>query len=247
MYWSGKKWAETRPQEIALDHLTKANGDVVQGGPFRGMRSLTTMDDGCIVPKLIGCYEEEIHHWIEEIIGWKPTRVIDVGCASGWYTTGFAYRLPEAEVYGYDLDDGALERARELSVLNGVSDRVILRKERLSAVGLGSVVLPRETVIMVDIDGPEIDLLVPEEDPRLLEADILVEFHDHFDPTISSTIVERFAPTHHIQRLFATGRDPSHYRELDAFRTRWVREAAVAERRPVNPRQEFALMTRQAG
>ena len=247
LYWSTRKWAETRPQEIAIEGLVAEHGDRVQAGPFAGMRSLTTMADGCIVPKLLGCYEEEIHHWVELIIERRPRRIIDVGCASGWYTTGFALRLPETEVYGFDLDEGALARARTLAELNGVADRVQLRRESLTPTSLGELVDPDGTVVMVDIDGPEIELLVPEEAPRLLEADVLVEFHDHFDPAISSTIVSRFAATHDIQRMFATGRDPAHYRSLDRFRTRWVREAAVAERRPSRPRQEFALMTRHTG
>ncbi len=243
-YWSAREWEERRPQEIALAKLVATNGDVVQSGPFQGMHSLTTMDDGCIVPKLLGSYEEEIHSWVELLIARRPKRVIDVGCASGWYTTGFAVRLPDAEIFGYDLEPGALDRARQLAELNGVLDRVDLRQERLGPRSLGEMIVP-ETVVVMDIDGPEVEVLVPEEDPRLLEADILVEFHDHFDPTISERIVERFAPTHDIQRTKALGRDPSHYRDLDQFRTRWVREAAVAERRPVNPRQEFALMLKR--
>lgn len=244
-YWSGREWAERRPQEIALEHLVAKNGDVVQSGPFKGMHSLTTMDDGCIVPKLLGSYEEEIHSWIEVLIARSPSRVIDVGCASGWYTTGMAVRLPNAEVYGYDLDPGALARAGELARLNDVTGRVNLRRELVTPTSLGEMVDPGVTAIIMDIDGPEIDVLVPEEAPGLLEADILVEFHDHFDPRISGTIVSRFEATHDIQRTPALGRYPAHYRELDQFRTRWVREAALSERRPSNPRQEFALMLRR--
>lgn len=243
-YWSTREWAERRPQEIARDRLVAEDGDVVRSGPFAGMRSLTTMADGCIVPKLLGCYEEEIHHWVELLVERRPSRVIDVGCASGWYTTGFAMRLPDAEVLGFDLDPAALARARRLAALNGVEDRVELREERLTPTGLARLIEPG-TVVIMDIDGPEVEVLVPEEAPGLLDADVLVEFHDHFDPQISSTIVSRFAPTHAIQRTPALGRDPSHYRSLDRFRSRWVREAAVAERRPSRPRQEFALMLRE--
>lgn len=243
-YWAARRWHERRPQEVALRRLVEQYEGVVRAGPFAGMRSLTSMEDGCIVPKLLGCYEEEIHQWVELLIGRRPGLVIDVGCASGWYTTGFAVRLPEARVMGFDLDPGALARAGELARLNQVSDRIELRAERLTPQTLGALVEPGRTLIFMDIDGPEIDVLSPELSPRLLDADVLVEFHDHFDPSISSTIVARFADTHRIMRTYASGRDPSHYRELDQFRTRWVREAAVAERRPCRPRQEFALMLR---
>lgn len=244
-YWAGKRWHERKPQEIVLRHLTATYGDVVQSGPFAGMRSLTTMDDGCIIPKLLGSYEEEIHQWVEFLVDRCPSKVIDVGCASGWYTTGFAYRLPQAKVLGFDLDDGAISRASELARLNEVDDRVEIRKERLTAKSLGDLVEPSGCLVFMDIDGPEIDVLNPEDAPRLLDADVLVEFHDHFNPAISTTIVDRFAATHQILRTFASGRDPAHYRQLDPFHTRWVRDAAVAERRPNRPRQEFALMLRK--
>jgi hypothetical protein len=244
-YWAARRWEERTPQKIALRHLVDDLGGVVPAGPFAGMRSLTTLDDGCILPKLLGCYEEEIHAWIELLIDRRPSLVIDVGCASGWYTTGFAYRLPDAGVLGYDLDPGALDRAAQLARLNRVADRVTLRQERLTPTTLGALVGPGRTLIFVDIDGPEIELLDPEEDGRLRAADVLVEFHDHLDPNISGTIVERFEDTHDIHRVPALGRDPAHYPELSAFRSGWVRAAAVDERRPLSPRQEFAVMLRR--
>lgn len=244
-YWAGRRWNERAPQEIALRKLSREYGGVVRSGPFCGMTSLQTMDDGCVIPKLLGCYEEEIHPFIEVVVERRPRRVLDVGCASGWYTTGLARRLPDAEVIGYDLDSAALARAAELARLNGLDGRVQLRREALTPQALADMVLPGETFVLVDIDGPELQLVDPDVDERLLEADWLVEFHDHVDPTTSDTIVGRFRRTHAITRVLASGRDARHYRELDGFRSRWVRDAAVAERRPVAPRQEFALMLRR--
>lgn len=243
-YWGFRRWEERSPQQIARRRLLREHHGIVPRGPFAGMRCLETLDDGCLVPKLLGCYEEEIHAWIEALMDRQPRRVIDVGCASGWYTTGFAMRLPAAEVFGFDLDPDALRRARQLADLNGVSERVTLRQERLTPTSLGDLIDPDGTLVFVDIDGPELELLDPSADPRLLDADVLVEFHDHFNPEISRTIVRRYQTTHEIRRVHALGRDPAHYPELHPFRSPWVRNAAVAERRPVNPRQEFAVMFR---
>jgi SAM-dependent methyltransferase len=258
-YWAARRWEERTPQEIALRRLVDDLGGVVPAGPFAGMQSLTTLDDGCILPKLLGCYEEEIHAWIELLIDRAPSVVVDVGCASGWYTTGLAYRLPEAQVFGYDLETGpvgaghtlggghpgALDRAAQLTRLNGFEDRVTLRSERLNPGSLGELIEPGRTLVFVDIDGPELELLNPQEDRRLLDADVLVEFHDHFDPNISGTIVKRFDETHDIYRIPALGRYPAHYSALSVFRSGWVRAAAVDERRPLNPRQEWAVMLRR--
>ena len=169
-----------------------------------------------------------------------------------------AYRLPDAKIFGYDLevgsrradgeigrDPGALDRAAELARLNGVGDRVTLRKERLTPTALGELVMPGETLVVVDIDGPELELLDPKDDRRLLDADLLVALHDHFNPSISGAIVERFEATHDIHRVHALGRDPAHYPALSVFRSGWVRATAVDERRPLNPRQEWAVMLRR--
>ena len=257
-YWAARRWEERTSQEIALRRIVDEFGGIVHAGPFAGMHSLTTLDDGCILPKLLGCYEEELQVWIELLVDRRPSIVVDVGCASGWYTTGLAYRLPDAQVFGYDLevgsrrgdghfgqDAGALDRAAQLARLNGVGDRVTLRNERLTPDSLGDLVESGRTLIVVDIEGSELELLDPEQDGRLLDADLLVEFHDHFDPNISSTIVERFAATHDIHRVHASGRDPAHYPELSVFRSEWIRSSAVDERRPLSPRQEWAVMIRR--
>src|SRR5262245_34714198 len=47
-------------QQCLADQMIKRDGAVVQNGPFAGMKYIPDAIEGCLVPKLIGCYEEEL-------------------------------------------------------------------------------------------------------------------------------------------------------------------------------------------
>ena len=218
-------------QQCLADRVLHRYGAVAQGGPFTGMICIRDADEGCLVPKLLGCYEEELAPAAERFINSAYDRVIDVGCASGYWLTGFAFRMPRAEVFGFDLDEEALARCRELNALNNVQSRVTLLG-RCTTAELERVIRGRALVFM-DCDGPEYELLDPRLAPALYEADIIVECHDFINPKITSTLQERFKDSHSIERISSRARQPSseRYPGLKALPPEhWV--AALDERRP---------------
>src|SRR5437763_9793478 len=48
--------------------LIAAEGTQVLEGPFRGMRLPTHSIEGCYIPKLLGCYEAELHPHIQAAV-----------------------------------------------------------------------------------------------------------------------------------------------------------------------------------
>src|SRR5918997_1281919 len=81
-----------------------ANKDlVVQAGPFRGMRyspRLTASDtllSHTLLPKLVGCYEVELHDTLAAVFKRKYRQVINIGCAEGYYAVGLALNLPDVQ------------------------------------------------------------------------------------------------------------------------------------------------------
>jgi len=216
-------------QQRLADQIIAHYGAVVQAGPFARMRCLSDAADECIVPKLLGCYEEELSPTIEQLIPNGYDRVIDVGCASGYYVAGFALRLPNAEVFGFDIDKGALKRCRILTKMNGVDNRVTLggwcKPQDLERLVRG------RTLIIADCEGGELELLQPDLAPSLRNADIIVELHDFKNPSISTIIKRRFAETHTIETISSRARDPELYPALAVLpRAHW--KGAVNERRP---------------
>ncbi|HEY5705661.1 MAG TPA: class I SAM-dependent methyltransferase [Terrimicrobiaceae bacterium] len=226
-------------QQCLANRVIRSRGAIVQNGPFKGMVCIRDADEGCLVPKLLGCYEEELVPAVETFIRKGCDRIMDVGCASGYWLTGLALRMPRAQVFGFDIDEEALERCSKLLALNNVQSRVKLlglcNPERLEKLING------RTLLFMDCDGPEYDLLDPQLAPALRKADIIVEIHDFINPSISSTLYERFRESHAIERISSRTREPAseRYPGLKALpREHWP--AALDERRPCV--QEWMIM-----
>jgi SAM-dependent methyltransferase len=226
-------------QQCLADRVLAAHGAVVQGGPFKGMICIRDAEEGCLVPKLLGCYEEELASTVESLISSGYDRVLDVGCASGYWLTGFALRLPRAELYGFDVDAPALARCSEMLALNQVQSRVKL--PGLCTPADFEKLITGRTLVFVDCDGPEYELLDPNLAPALRQADVLVECHDFINPKITPTLLERFKASHTIERISSRTREASaeRYPGLKSLpREHWVE--ALAERRPCV--QEWLVM-----
>src|SRR3954465_1480995 len=58
--------------------LLEAYGATILGGPFAGMSFVRQVAEGCCVPKLLGCYEEELHPYIEQAVLRDYTQVLNI-------------------------------------------------------------------------------------------------------------------------------------------------------------------------
>lgn len=88
---------ETAWQQVA----PKPTGLIV-AGPFRGMRYIEKAVCSELPPKILGTYEMELHALIESIVARRPSCIIDIGAAEGFYAVGFATRLPNCMVVAFD-------------------------------------------------------------------------------------------------------------------------------------------------
>jgi hypothetical protein len=85
----------------------------------------------------------------------------------------------------------------------------------------------------MDCDGPEYDLLDPDEVQPLRRADIIVECHDYLNPQIVPTLTARFSDTHFIETISSRIRAANvmQYPGLGALPPEhWIE--ALNERRP---------------
>jgi hypothetical protein len=203
-------WWQRQQRVIAA--LIDEHGPVVQSGPFQGLRLPVTSAWGNLAPLLVGSYEGELHSAVNELIAAAPERVVNVGSAEGYYAVGFALRLPGAEIYAFDINDDAQELTRETGRMNGVTERLHVAAE-CTVEGLDRLLTPR-TVVVMDCEGCELELLRPDRAPALSQATVLVEFHDFIEPGISSAISERFAGSHSIQVIAAEERVAADYPAL---------------------------------
>ncbi len=201
----------------------RATGGVVWSGPFAGMAFRQGATEGCFIPKLLGCYESELHeHWLSLRATRRYAAIVDVGSAEGYYAVGLARLFPEATVVARDTESKSHPMIRQLAIDNGVADRLDIGG--LFAHADFAAFADRPTLVLCDIEGAEKELLDPLRAPALGGMDIVVEAHDGMDAAISGTLTLRFEATHDIVVVHERMRDidlPSGYQPRDSI-DRWI-------------------------
>jgi len=195
--------------------VLKRCGATVQSGPFEGVALSPDVSEGCFVPKLLGCYEQELHSVIAGLPGRDLEAVVNVGCSEGYYAVGMARLLPGARVHAFDINPAARELCRSLAKRNGLEDRITIGGE-FTRSDFASFA-DRRTLIVCDIEGAEEHLLDPEAAPELAKMHLLVEFHEDSKHGAADRILDRFVGTHGVERFAETARDYTQFPLLDGL------------------------------
>ncbi len=193
-------WTLMRLRAMALTNgLRLLVGNKVYAGPFKDM--LLTEDAllAYQTPVLLGCYEHELHPAFEAVIAGDYARILNIGCAVGYYAVGLARRMPHVRVEAFDIDPEARRKCSEMARANGVESRVSVLGQfygdDFDKYG------DEKTLVLMDIEGAEKELLDPEKYPALRKMDVIVEMHDLLDAEISKVLTARFAPSHKIETI----------------------------------------------
>lgn len=198
-------------------------------GPFAGMRYVAESVGSVLPPKLMGTYEKELHEVWDRLLAAAPIQPIVVGAAEGYYAVGMA-RWPSVErVVAFEAVTSAHPVLTRMAALNGVTNKIELHGlcdcSALSA-ALASCPDPHP-LLVVDVEGAESILLDPIVVPRLRACTMLVEMHDGFVPGLEGRMRERFAASHHIERIDAAARTAADLPEAILPLPRFTASAAV--------------------
>ncbi len=171
-------------------------------GPFRELEfpRVEASQLAPIYPKILGCYERELHPIIESIRHKNYHRILDIGCAEGYYVAGFAQLFPESIVHAYDIDPTALALCQRMIEINGLTERVRLSSS-CTQDDLASFEFQDPSLILCDCEGYEANLFTEETVKNLKTCDLIVEVHDFLDINISDQIKKLFEPTHVVTRV----------------------------------------------
>lgn len=173
-------------------------GTRIHSGLFAGMDYVDHATEGALMPRLLGSYESELQpHFARLVEG--MVRIIDVGCAEGYYAVGLARLAPHATVHAFDIDPAARAACAELAARNGVADRVIIGEAFEPP--MFDAFAGQRTLVLVDTEGAELDILRPDLAPALARMAIVVETHDLYRRGALAAMFERFAATHDILRV----------------------------------------------
>ncbi len=212
----------------------------VRGGPFRGMLyPAECAYSRHSIPRLLGCYEQELHPAIGQCLGAGYRRFVDIGCAEGYYTVGFALAAGWP-VEAFEVEPWERRRARMMAKANGVDGRV--RVQGWCSSATLRQVCPDRSLILCDCEGYEAVLFTAEMAGALRHSDLIVELHEVQGIDTARLMRERFAATHDIDFVTARPRRASDYPELA--------ELALAEDRWVSefrrPGQQWAIIHARA-
>ncbi len=170
----------------------------VLSGPLRGLRYPSLSAAGSsLLPKLVGCYEFELHPAIEQLLANDLSAIVDVGCAEGYYAVGMALRCPRVPVYAFDTDERARELCSSMADHNGVAERVQVLGG-CSVQELLSLPLGEHALLVVDCEGYESQLLTEASVRQLSRHSLVVECHDFLEPGTTSVLRSRFRDSHQL-------------------------------------------------
>jgi len=194
---------------LITNTLVSRHGVRVMSGPFAGMEFIEQSIEGCHVPKLLGCYEAELHGFLETLPSAGYANVVNIGCAEGYYAVGLKRLMPHARIVAYDINPRALTVCRSVAEKNGVE--IDIRQE-FKPDDLQKFAGSR-TLIWCDIEGAEIDVIDPVRTPAMLDMDIVVELHATKRGHARDIVPERFAQSHSLEII----PNESHKAQLPEF------------------------------
>lgn len=205
---------------LAKDVIKRIASSRIRGGPFKGMRYRPTAFCSGLWPKLLGTYEKEIGHWVDILLLREGLTVIDVGAAEGYYAVGILFRNPTARVIAFETDPGARTLLAQLAAHNQVSNRLTVQGT-CDVESLQTTLAQQPgTVVFMDIEGGEYELLDPERIPGLKSIEIIVELHEYQPTGRNESLKARFSTTHDVSEV--TTRHPS----TDDIPVHWLRSLA---------------------
>ena len=221
-----------RPELVRF--VASQTRNVVQTGPFRGMRlsSQGSWGDGDIAAKLLGIYEEELHPYFDRFARLSYDEVIDVGAAEGYYAVGCALLFKKTIVRAFDTSELSHAILHENGRLNEVANRLIIGG-LCSGGTLMEIASGRRILAILDCEGGELELLrEPAVVQSLQHSDLVIECHDFIDPSTTGTLIGKLSSTHMITIVYAGARNPNQFPFLAGLsdHERWL---AISENRPV--------------
>lgn len=177
--------------------------NLVIQGPFEGLKY---PDNSSLnyryLNKLAGTYETELHQIIKRMSQLNIKKIINVGSAEGYYTCGLTKLFANAETIAFDILESARTQTFEMAKSNNLTNRIHIR-EFAGQDELINNHIAGETLILIDCEGYEAELLNRSLVTKLTECYFLIETHDCFVPDIHKNLTEIFSESHNVESILS--------------------------------------------
>lgn len=227
--WRAERW-RIRVSAATTRLSDFADGQVL-GGPFKGMKYVARAHSSQLGPKLLGTYELELFATFDRLLQRTDSQVIDVGAAEGYYAVGILFRAPTARCTAFEGSPEARRDLEELARRNGVTQRLTIEGYATPSLLEAALRDQHNPIVIVDVDGAELELIDPHKVPSLSRADLIIEVHPHLLPNVREQLEARLRASHALKFLPAVHRDEVPLPALPSFAPRDLR-ALMWEARP---------------
>jgi len=211
-----RKLKHSFTRKLRLYRINKArkivvaqSNNTVLNGPFKGLKLVDDFVFGSHLPKLLGCYEKELHPFFEQLLDAKQSTEIticNVGAAEGFYAVGLAKQENVKTVIVYENLEKGQKLTQQNAELNQVADKINING---LCVANSLIALSQTTTIdflVMDVEGAELDILSQDCIKHLSNSWLIVELHDFRRPNCKTLLCERFEQTHDLQVINAANR-----------------------------------------
>lgn len=209
--------------------LDKNFKSIVRYGPFAGLKLSPNPWWGLSdrASMLLGLYEKDVLEQLTKLPDNYKT-FIDLGAADGYYGIGLLVNNTFQKSICYEMSDAGRETIKKNAALNNVADKVEIRG--IATKDFYKEILElelKQSVILIDIEGGEFELLDLESFDALRNSILFIEMHDwYFEDGFSKrrTLMDCASKTHNISEIKMGGRDLSLFEELSRFNDndRWI-------------------------
>lgn len=228
-YLQFKRAINARRQQLAIKIAGLYRWKIAYG-PFVGMQISQSSWWGKtdLASKILGFYEAEVLAVLSGVDKTQYRHFVDLGAADGYYAIGAIYADLFEDAYAFEMSDQGQEVIRANAKLNGVSKRVHVYgvadenfDQQIPDVSLA------QTVMLIDIEGGEFDLLDALLLQKLKRSLLVIELHEFMVDNGSAklaALIKRLEPLYKLTWLKTGARDLSNFDALESFNDtdRWL-------------------------
>ena len=132
--------------------------------------------------------------------------MLNLGAGEGYYAVGFARRCAGLRVVAFEANAYRRGILADIARRNGVADRVALEGFCSAESLRPHLAGPAAPLLIVDIEGGEVELLDPERLPELRRCPMLIELHEWEQPA-ADILRTRFGASHEIEERWTRPRE----------------------------------------
>ncbi|MCI0563420.1 MAG: hypothetical protein MN733_33510 [Nitrososphaera sp.] len=152
-------------------------------------------------PLILGTYEEELHAVFEVLRQTNPSYVLNIGGGAGYYAIGCAAIWGVPNVIVYESLEYGRQIIRNSARNNFISDTCEIRGECTESELFNLLKACAPSILIMDVEGAELDLLSYRVRSRLCDSHIVIESHDFARPGCTEILRNWFERTHHVRLI----------------------------------------------